>query len=50
MTIALALLAVLCGIAAITPRGVSKRERARDARGRFVGDDPNTPDRNEAWK
>lgn len=49
MTIALLLLAAALGIAAITPRGVSRRERARDAKGRFVPDDPATL-RNEAWK
>lgn len=64
MTIALALLAVLCGLAAIRTglriaiereyyeaRFVIQkwRERARDARGRFVSDDPNTPE-DEAWK
>lgn len=50
MYILLPLLALALGIAACSMRGVTRRERARDARGRFVGDDPSTPDRNEAWK
>ena len=41
-------LALACGIAAITSRG--PRVRARDARGRFLPDDPATPFKNEAYK
>ena len=26
-----------------------RRKRARDRRGRYLGDDPKTPDRNEAY-
>ena len=43
-------IAVMCGMAAITPCGVTRRERARDARGRFLPDDPATPNINEAWR
>ena len=29
---------------------VSKKIRARDDKGKFIGDDPDTPDVNEAWE
>lgn len=47
MYLLLPLLAIICGLAAITSRG--PRVRARDAKGRFLADDPATPE-NEAWK
>lgn len=32
------------------PAADSKPERAKDAKGKFVADNPSTPDVNEAWK
>jgi|TARA_R110001583_G_scaffold157762_1_gene309680 hypothetical protein len=32
------------------PEAVFEPERARDEDGKFIADDPSTPDTNEAWK